>query len=205
MAGKTLYYCKGLVICHGLSEKIIAEEIKSRLRIPLAVYSKNNGRNSIQINGLPALFNSEKTFKSRTDFLKFYDNIEYDKKTLKNFKLFPVMDTDDADKKSIENYGSNNFLKDHWLRDYIHPIYTTPSLEDVLVDAGVIDHVFADNEKASGYRTLFIKLTKELGSNTEIVRHLYSATKKQHSSKVRSNISEFFEYCLEWAGEIKIR
>lgn len=49
MAGKTLYYCKGLVICHGLSEKIIADEIKSRLRIPLAVYSKNNGRNSIQI------------------------------------------------------------------------------------------------------------------------------------------------------------
>lgn len=119
--------------------------------------------------------------------------------------MFPVMDTDDADKKSIENYVSNNFLKDHWLRDYIHPIYNTSSLEDVLVDAGVIDHVFADNEKVSGYRALFIKLTKELGSNTEIVRHLYSATQKQHSSKVRSNISEFFEYCLEWAGEIKIR
>lgn len=163
MAGKTLYYCKSLVICHGLSEKIIADEIKSRLRIPLAVYSKNNGRNSIQINGLPALFNSEKTFKSRTDFLKFYDNIEYDKKTLKNFKIFSVMDTDDADKKSIENYVSNNFLKDHWLRDYIHPIYNTSSLEDVLVDAGVIDHVFADNEKSQWLQGIVCKIDKRVG------------------------------------------
>jgi len=147
MAGKTLYYCKGLVICHGLSEKIIADKVKSLLRIPLEVYSRDNGKHSIQINGLPALFNSDRTFKSRSDFVKIYDNIEYDKKTLKNFRIFPVMDTDDADDGSIENYVSNNFLGDHWLRDYIHPIYNTLSLDHVLADASVIDHVFTDSEK----------------------------------------------------------
>ncbi len=205
MAGKTLYYCKGLVICHGLSEKIIADKVKSLLRIPLEVYSRDSGNHSIQINGLPALFKSDRTFKNRTDFERLYDNIEYDKKVMRNFKIFPVMDTDDSNAESIQNYVSNNFLTGHWLHDYIHPIYNTPSLEDVFVDAGIIDHVFTNAEKVSGYRTLFVKLTKDLGSNTEIVRYLCDATKQQRSSKVKSNISEFFEYCLGWAEEIKIR
>ena len=205
MAKRTFYYCKGLVICHGLSEKIIANEVKSRLRIPLEIYARDNGKHSIQINGLPALFKSDKTFKNRTDFERIHSNIEYDKKVLKNFKIFPVMDTDDADEVSIENYVSNAFLENHWLRDYIHPIYNTPSLEEVFVDAGVIDHVFTDNEKVNGYKKLFQKLDKERTSNREIIRYLCDATRHQCSSKVRSNISEFFEYCLDWAEEIKIQ
>ena len=205
MAKRTFFYCKGLVICHGLSEKIIADEIKSMLRIPLEIYSRDNGKHSIQINGLPALFHSDRNFKNRSDFIRNYDNIECDKKVLKNFRIFPVMDTDDADAESVGNYISNTFLGDHWLRDYIHPIYNTLSLDQVFADAGVIDHVFKDDEKASGYRALFTKLKKELNSNTEIVQYLCDATKRQHSSKVKTNISEFLEYCLDWANEIKIR
>jgi len=205
MAKRTFFYCKGLVICHGLSEKIIADEIKSMLRSPLEVCSKDQGKHSIQINGLPAIFNSDRTFKNRAEFLKKYYTIEYEKNTLKNFRIFPIMDSDDADAESVENYISNNFLGSHWLRDYIHPIYNTASLDHVLADAGVIDHVFKDDEKASGYRALFTKLKKELNSNTEIVQYLCDATKRQHSSKVKTNISEFLEYCLDWANEIKIR
>ena len=76
MAKRTLNYCRAVVVVHGLSGKIIAEGIKKCLRIPLEIYTKNGGRNSIQIGSLSATFNSEQTFKSSKKFLENYYNIE---------------------------------------------------------------------------------------------------------------------------------
>ncbi len=202
---RKLKYCKGLVICHGKSEKIIADNMKKLLKLSLGVYSKKGGRNSIQINGLESLFR-DRPFSNRKDLLKDYDNIEGDKKALKNFRIFPIMDTDDTDETGLKNYVSNNFLdKDHSLREYIHPIYNIPSLENVFFNAGLIDHVFEDNEKINGYEKMFRNLVKKCGSEKEIVQYLHNAVNNLNSSNVRSNISEFFQYCLDWADELKIK
>ncbi len=206
MAGKRkLYYCRGLVICHGGSEQIIAENMRKLLRISLEIYSKKGGRNSLQINGLGSLF-KDRPFSNKNYLLKEYDNIESEKKLIKNFRIFPIMDTDDTDEKGLKNYISNNFLdKGHSLRDYIQPIYNSPSLEDVFYNAGLIDHVFDDNEKTSGYKKMFENLAKECGSDKEVVIRLCEAVENLSSSKVQSNMGEFFRYCRDWAEEIKFR
>ena len=204
MAKRTLNYCRAVVVVHGLSEKIIAEEIKKCLRIPLEIYSKNGGRNSIQIGSLSAIFNSERTFKSSKKFLENYYNIEIVKGQPQNFKLFTVIDTDDCDAATLQKYQSNTLLSNHWLCPYIVPISNTPSLEHVFLDAGLIDHIFSDSEKRTGYQKMFTALSKEM-NHPEIIKYLYDLTQRQRSSNVKTNISKFFQYCLEWSTEITIR
>ena len=133
-----------------------------------------------------------------------YDNIEIVKMQPQNFKVFTIMDTDDADAASLQKYQSDSFIGDHWLHPYIVPISNTPSLEHIFMDAGLIDHVFSDSEKSIGYQKMFTALSKEMGSS-EIIAHLCAVTKRQHSSAVYSNISDFFQYCLDWSAEVKIR
>lgn len=49
---RELKYCKCAVICHGLSELQIASYIRSNLHIKLEIFSRENGKSSIQITGL---------------------------------------------------------------------------------------------------------------------------------------------------------
>ena len=114
------------------------------------------------------------------------------------------MDTDDCDIATLQKYQSNTLLSNHWLCPYIVPISNSPSLEHVFLDAGLIDHVFSDSEKRIGYQKMFTALSKEMG-NPEIISYLCAATKQRRSSKVYTNISDFFQYCLDWSAEITIR
>lgn len=67
-------YCRALAIVHGASELQIVGHIKSKLRLPLVCYSRNNGRTSIQINSLMDVFNNE-TFKKPKNFFKEYTRL----------------------------------------------------------------------------------------------------------------------------------
>lgn len=45
-------YVKNIVLVHGKSEQIICEYIKSNLRLPIEIFSHNNGKNNIEINSV---------------------------------------------------------------------------------------------------------------------------------------------------------
>lgn len=87
------------------------------------IISRDKGKSSIQINGLPA-FLKKKTFQSLKAFSDEY-SVEYDKKNrrLKNFKLFIIMDTDDCEESIKQKYISGKLFSGHPLKEYIVPIY----------------------------------------------------------------------------------
>lgn len=45
-------YTKAIVIVHGKSELDFVKHIKSKLRLPLEIYSRSNGKTSIQISSI---------------------------------------------------------------------------------------------------------------------------------------------------------
>lgn len=107
----TLNYTKCVVIVHGKSEFILVKYIYTNLHLPVKIIAKDKGCRSIQINGLSEYLR-KKQFKTLNDFANEY-SVEYDRKTksLKNFRLFIIMDTDDCDEVTKTKYRSV-------LRDY---------------------------------------------------------------------------------------
>lgn len=112
--------------------------MKSSLRLKLEVISKERGAKSIQINVLDK-FLAQREFSSLKTFADTYD-IEYNrsKKRLENFKLFIVMDTDDCTPETRESYIRGEMFRKSILADYICPIYNSPSLEDVMLEVGLM-------------------------------------------------------------------
>lgn len=131
-------YIRGIVVVHGKSEFLLVRYITTNLHLRIKPVGKDNGKSSIQINGLKNYL-SQSEFRSLSSFAKKY-GIEYDKrnKCLKNFKLFIIMDTDDCTEEVREQYISGELFKDHVLKDYIVPIYNISNLEDVMKKAGII-------------------------------------------------------------------
>ena len=88
-------YQRSMVIVHGLSEQSICSNIKSNLRLPQEIISRDNGRCSIQITSLMPLLNDSR-FKDYKSFIRAFPKVEHAKNQLKNFQLFIVMDVDDC-------------------------------------------------------------------------------------------------------------
>lgn len=141
-----------LVICHGKSELIFVENIKSNLRLKFKAFAQRNGNSSIQITGLNKLLNS-RDFKTLRAFESKY-NIKVKNRKIENFKVFIVMDFDEPE---YTNEIKNNFLnktmfKDHFLHDYIVPIFSDKNLDEIMLLAGFnID----PKNKVSSYINIF--------------------------------------------------
>ncbi|AAO05073.1 MULTISPECIES: hypothetical protein [Staphylococcus] len=115
-----------LIICHGKSEYLLANYLKSNLRIPAKIVSDKNGKKSIQINSLKNLF-SGKYFKSKNILENHYGlNIN------ENFKIFIIMDTDDCNKEEALNYKNKSMFKNYWFYKFVIPIYNEPNIENVI-------------------------------------------------------------------------
>ena len=126
-----------MVIVHGKSELSICRYIASNLKIKQEIISEEKGESSIQINGLMKQFN-KLDFKSFTTFTNKYRDIQTIKKKLIEFKIFPIMDTDDCDKKTKENYKKGlMFNKDYFLTSHIIPIFNDPNLEVTMGKMGI--------------------------------------------------------------------
>ena len=141
---RSIHYTKAVVICHGKSEYQISRYISTNLRLPVKLHSKDKGKHSIQIPGLmqelsTSIFANIKTFSE-------YFNVEVKSRCLENFKLFTFMDTDDCSQIQKSDYISGKMFSDHWLSDYIVPIYDNPDLENVLFSCGLIPKIFNRNE-----------------------------------------------------------
>lgn len=72
-------YTKAIVIVHGKSEYDIVKYIKSKLRIPMETYSRDNGRSSIEISSLKDILNNQ-DFSTIQGFRNRFPKVECDNK-----------------------------------------------------------------------------------------------------------------------------
>ena len=186
-----LSYLKGLVICHGKSEKLICDFIKSNLRIQIEIDSDKKGKKSIQITSIMKFLSGEK-YKNIASFKNKFDDIEQikDKKKLPSyFKIFIIMDTDDCNENQKKFFKDKSMFKEHWLYDYIVPIYNDSNLEEVLVDAG-IKFQKSGNERKTEYPKVFPM------NGISDVEGIKKFGKALGNSK-KTNMEEFINFCLE--------
>ena len=194
MPHDTLNYTKCAVIVHGKSELALVKYIYTNLHLPVKIIAKDKGRGSIQINGLLEYLN-KKQFKTLKAFANDY-TVEYDKKanSLKNFKLFIIMDTDDCDEIAKSKYISGELFKAHPLNEYIVPVYNISNLEDVMVKAGIMVNRIPDKQKGSYYTKVFPINTGPLSVDT--VNQVRSFAKKIKEIN-ETNMLAFVEYCFQ--------
>ena len=188
-------FLQGLVICHGKSEWQMSRYISTNLHLNIKSYAKNQGKHSIQITSLMSILNS-KPFSNISSFAAEYSVEVKGKgsaKILQNFQMFIIMDTDDCTEAQKQDFISKKMFQDHWLYDYIIPIYSIKSLEDVLLDSGIMVRRIGNKEKGTYYARIFPINTKPLCDDTILEIH---TLKKQLSKSKRSNLTEFIDYCL---------
>ena len=184
-------FLKGIVICHGKSEKLICEFLRYNLRIQIEIDSDKKGKKSIQITSIMKFLSGEK-YKNIASFKNKFDDIEQikDKKKLPSyFKIFIIMDTDDCNENQKKSFKDKSMFKEHWLYDYIVPIYNDSNLEEVLVDAG-IKFQKSGNERKTEYPKVFPM------NGISDVEGIKKFGKALGNSK-KTNMEEFINFCLE--------
>ena len=199
MAHNSLNYTRCAVIVHGKSEYSLVRYIYTNLHLPVKVIAKDKGKSSIQINGLKSML-SKKPFKSLKEMATEY-GIEYDKKSksLKNFKLFIIMDTDDCDEGTKSKYISGELFKGHPLEDYIVPIYNNSNLEDVMLKAGIMVKRIEDSQKGTYYSRVFPINTDPISADTLNQVRVFAS--KLNGIK-ETNMLCFVEYCFCQISEL---
>ena len=144
---------KAIVIVHGKSEYDIVKYIKSKLRIPMEIYSRSNGKMSIVIESLNDVL-CNRDFKNIKGFVKRFPKVELDAKDKPiNVKIFMIMDVDSTDVKVFNEYKDKSFFPKSWLKDMLVPIWNDNNLEDVL---NLIGYFYAKTGKEKkNYRKAF--------------------------------------------------
>lgn len=191
MSKSSYSYLRGIVICHGKSEKLICEFMRSNLRIQIEIDSDKKGKKSIQITSIMKFLSGEK-YKNITSFKNKFDDIEpieNIKKLPSYFKVFIIMDTDDCNESQKKSFKNKSMFKEHWLYDYIVPIYNDSNLEEVLVDAG-IKFQKSGNERKTEYPKVFPM------NGISDVEGIKKFGKALGNSK-KTNMEEFINFCLE--------
>lgn len=110
------------------------------------------------------------------------------------------MDTDDCTPQQKQDFLSKKMFEGHWLHDYIVPIANSPSLEDVLVEVGIMCTKIGNKEKGRYYSRIFPINHKPLCDDTlnEVL------LLKEHVKKSKqSNLSEYIDYCLSLLPDYK--
>lgn len=164
------------------------------MHLPVKIIAKDKGRGSIQINGLLEYLR-KKQFRTLKEFANEY-SVEYDRKTksLRNFKLFIIMDTDDCDEITKSKYISGELFEGHLLKEYIVPVYNVSNLEDVMIKAGIMVKRIPDAQKGSYYTKIFPINTGPLSLDT--VNQVRTFAKKIKGIK-ETNMLAFVEYCFQ--------
>lgn len=201
MSHEALNYTKCAVIVHGKSEYTLVKYIYTNLHLSVKIIAKDKGRGSIQINGLSDYLN-KKQFRIIKEFANKY-SIEYDKKTksLKNFKLFIIMDTDDCNEITKSKYISKELFEGHPLKEYIVPIYNISNLEDVMIKSGIMVKKIPDAQKGSYYTRIFPINSEPLSVDT--INQVRTFANKIKDIK-ETNMLEFIEYCFQQIPEEKL-
>lgn len=183
-----------VVIVHGKNELEIVEYISTNLKIKIGTYSRDKGRNSIQINSLDNVLKNF-VFENKRNFLNTYPGIYENENSKKfdNFKIFTIMDTDDVKPPcSIRNYKCGEMFAKYWFKDYIVPIYNDNKLEDILIATGYLEPKSkVNNETKRNNIKIFPK--NRAGKNIEEIEEFYIKLK----SCPNTNMDEFVKYCMD--------
>ena len=192
-------YKKAAVMVHGKSERFLASYIYTNLHLPVIIFGNNRGNSSIQINGLQKILSS-KPYNNLKGFAETY-SIEYDKKgkTLKNFKLFIIMDTDDCSEKAREDYISGRMFESSCLQEYIVPIFNSPNLEEVMIKAGIMAKRIPDSQKGSYYSKVFPINQNHFTNDT--LEQIQILSEKLRKVK-ETNLLEYVDYCLSLINQV---
>lgn len=202
---RPLNYIKAVVMCHGKSEYRMVRYIKSNLHICAEPYAKDKGEHSIQITSIMNHLNRY-PFDTMKNFLKEYDELKFEisgkgsKKKLQNFKFFIIMDTDDCTQGEKEDYINRNMFKNHWLYDYIVPVYFIDKLESVLPKAGISREI-KDSEKGSYYEDIFPINKGDVTAGT--IDEIKLFKEKVETQKNFTNLHQMVEYFLNLAENKK--
>lgn len=191
---RVIHYLKAVVIVHGKSEKQICDHVKQQLRLKMEIISEKKGEKSIQITSLKNILNNT-IFKSKTSFLKNFQDIELDensKNIANDFKIFIIMDTDDCTVEQKKAYINKEMFREHWAYDYIEPIYNTKNLEEVLTKAE-IPFKEVGNSRKKEYIKLFPTSDKYSKSDMVQIMELSAKLKKIKES----NLDVFLDFCLK--------
>lgn len=193
---KKLSYLNGVVICHGKSELCVAKYITTNLHLRIKTHARDKGESSIQITGLMKEL-KKKPFDKLSSLIDKFGEVESSGRgknlKLSNFKLFIIMDTDDCTDKQKEDFISGAMFADHWLREYIVPIYSIESMEDVMVDVGLMKERISDAEKGKYYTKVFPINPKPLSNDT--LQEVKTLRQKIEKSR-KTNLNTFIDYCL---------
>ena len=189
-------YVNGVVICHGKSELCVAKYITTNLHLRIKTHARDKGESSIQITGLMKEL-KKKPFDKLSSLIDKFGEVESSGRgknlKLSNFKLFIIMDTDDCTDKQKEDFISGAMFADHWLREYIVPIYSIESMEDVMVDVGLMKERISDAEKGKYYTKVFPINPKPLSNDT--LQEVKTLRQKIEKSR-KTNLNTFIDYCL---------
>ncbi|WP_092921341.1 hypothetical protein [Romboutsia hominis] len=204
---RKLSYTKAVVIVHGKSELQIVDYIKSNLRISIESFSEKKGYNSIQINGLKNVLGNT-IFKDIDSFLAKYQ-VEVTgkgkRRRLENFRIFIIMDTDDCTSLESDNFINKAMFKNHWAKDYIHPIYNKNNLEDVLKKCDIEYKSENINKiKDKDLKKYYVKIfpTDKSYNGKDDIQQLLDFEQKLRDCKI-TNMNEFVEYCINISKERK--
>ncbi len=184
-------YTRAVIICHGKSEVILAQNIKSNLRLKIEIDSKNNGDSSIQITSLTHFLDT-KGYKGINSILKKFPYIEHSKKELLNFKIFMIMDIDEKEltEKMIDDYKNKEMFKKYDYYNYIVPIYNDKNLDDILMKLG---YKIDTKQKTSSYTKIF----PGKNGDYESFRQLKENIKKSKNSNL-IELLEYLDSCVEF-------
>lgn len=185
MSKRKLIQSSCLVICHGKSEYIMIQNTKSILRLTLIPYARNNGDQCIQLKSLLAVLN-EHQFKTKKNFRGRF-NVDLEGRNPIKFKVFTIIDLDEPEntKNDIENYKNKSMFKNHWMYDYIVPIFNDPNLDIIFNKLG---YSIDTSSKVASYQKMF-----SLGKNDKM---FYVDLLEKLNKSNNTNLHEFFDYIL---------
>lgn len=193
-------YTAAIVVVHGESEEIIANHIKSSLRLNLHIHKR---KTSIQINGL--LHELESNFKDLSTLEKnpklFLNTMD---KKIHDFKIFTLMDTDDCSESTKESYINGDLFKRYALKEYVVPIYSIPDLENILFQSKLIPKVYNDSEKVKAYGKLFPVSSVPVGESALPMDNIIQTCQKLEKNK-NTNWNIFLDYCIKAAEKRRIK
>lgn len=183
------YYCPCVIVCHGLSEFVVFSEIKRLLRIPMEVYFDHN--NGLNIESIPK-FLTVRFMKNPGSFRKEFSHapIKCSKNGFEDFRLYFVMDVDQATAKQANDFYSKALFKNHWCSAYVYPVLSRPNLDVVMSKAGYsIDLAHKGDSYGQIMDRVFLEDLPEFSSKFKTIRS--------------TNISSLIDYLLESHDKMK--
>lgn len=195
MALKVVNYCRAIVIAHGKSEFMMAEYIKSNLRLNIAILGNKNGGSSVQVKGLLNYIKSDSRLKNLNAIQnRFLPQIV--KKKMVGCKIFPIMDLDDCTSLEAEKYKSGEMFNSYCLNEYIVPIWCEPKFDIAMQKSNLIKTLPSDNQKVTTYSKIF-PIAHSNGTNLEEIQEFRNRIKNNS----HTNINVFVDYCIDIVSE----